>query len=238
MWRIQFFSQSRKGSPPHTWRILAPQCIPLSAVRITSTLVENTLNRSSRYYRQRDHLHTRGEYDFDRQKMVPKPGSPPHSWRILAKLWRKPWAVRITSTLVENTLWCRCFWQWEQDHLHTRGEYTNAERLDEFNKGSPPHSWRILQPLSISSKIDRITSTLVENTFSFAEHNLLGEDHLHTRGEYSHLQLRQLNQSGSPPHSWRIPTMHSSSLIPYRITSTLVENTLNDPRYINISQSK
>ena len=23
MWRIQFFSQSRKGSPPHTWRILA-----------------------------------------------------------------------------------------------------------------------------------------------------------------------------------------------------------------------
>ena len=177
MWRIQFFSQSRKGSPPHTWRILAPQCIPLSAVRITSTLVENTILIVKKWYLNRDHLHTRGEY---------------------------------LLVLLSN-------------HLYL---------------GSPPHSWRILQPLSISSKIDRITSTLVENTFSFAEHNLLGEDHLHTRGEYSHLQLRQLNQSGSPPHSWRIPTMHSSSLIPYRITSTLVENTLNDPRYINISQSK
>ena len=112
-----------------------------------------------------------------------------------------------------------------RDHLHTRGEYLLVLLSNHLYLGSPPHSWRILQPLSISSKIDRITSTLVENTFSFAEHNLLGEDHLHTRGEYSHLQLRQLNQSGSPPHSWRIPTMHSSSLIPYRITSTLVENT-------------
>ena len=114
-----------------------------------------------------------------------------------------------------------------RDHLHTRGEYLLVLLSNHLYLGSPPHSWRILQPLSISSKIDRITSTLVENTFSFAEHNLLGEDHLHTRGEYSHLQLRQLNQSGSPPHSWRIQHLWTHMMLCMRITSTLVENTFN-----------
>nr|DAW29771.1 MAG TPA: hypothetical protein [Caudoviricetes sp.] len=43
---------------------------------------------------------------------------------------------------------------------------------------------------------------------------------------------------GSPPHTWRILCLVSRALQDDRITSTLVENTLNDPRYINIPQSK
>ena len=52
------------------------------------------------------------------------------------------------------------------------------------NRGSPPHSWRILSTFFPKLQKARITSTLVENTTGDYIRQLLGEDHLHTRGEY------------------------------------------------------
>ena len=84
------------------------------------------------------------------------------------------------------------------------------------------------------------------------------EDHLHMCGEYLSDSITTAELSGSPPHVWRIHALKDMSKEEIGITSTLVENTpsalldlwvpkdhlhtrgeyLNDPRYINISQSK
>ena len=160
-------STRQLGSPPHTWRILAPQCIPLSAVRITSTLVENTLNRSSRYYRQRDHLHIRGEYFTVVSKFWFSVGSPPHTWRILFSSCNWSTILRITSTYVENTYRIRSYIDQHWDHLHIRGEYTLHKSSDPTSIGSPPHTWRILELLRHQRRSSRITSTYVENTLFF-----------------------------------------------------------------------
>ncbi|CBL50675.1 putative protein without homology [Lactobacillus crispatus ST1] len=138
------------------------------------------------------------------------------------------------------------------------GEYLSDSITTAELSGSPPHSWRIPIFGVPSLIILRITSTLVENTHNLAHRLQVVEDHLHTRGEYDLLLRRKLTVPGSPPHSWRIQqrlilmveqvgitsTLVENTSYPPNllfevgITSTLVENTLNDPRYINISQSK
>ena len=50
------------GSPPHTWRIQARECLSSLQTGITSTYVENTSSRVHIKYSTRDHLHIRGEY--------------------------------------------------------------------------------------------------------------------------------------------------------------------------------
>ena len=55
-------------------------------VRITSTHVENTMQPLMQKSRLKDHLHTRGEYRGDLGEWKARMGSPPHTWRILAKL--------------------------------------------------------------------------------------------------------------------------------------------------------
>ena len=112
----------------------------------------------------KDHLHTRGEYDFDRQKMVPKLGSPPHTWRILYFQLIMMVVAGITSTYVENTVLeeprcCR-----NRDHLHIRGEYEMSAINADKVQGSPPHTWRIPPVEGHHAIGTRITSTYVENT--------------------------------------------------------------------------
>ncbi len=172
------------GSPPHTWRILAPQCIPLSAVRITSTLVENTILIVKKWYLNWDHLHIRGEYEklffYSKSKL----GSPPHTWRILVAVLYCIEVSRITSTYVENTKTQKVFNRDDEDHLHIRGEYMTSLWKLSSSIGSPPHTWRIqlfviLIPLCVG-----ITSTYVENTDIRNDLIVKVGDHLHIRGEY------------------------------------------------------
>ena len=92
-------------------------------------------------------------------------GSPPHTWRIPLSLNFFNSGVRITSTYVENTDHENSTDKQGEDHLHIRGEYMAVETVDQFQTGSPPHTWRILVELLTSFKNDRITSTYVENTY-------------------------------------------------------------------------
>ena len=50
------------GSPPHTWRIQARECLSSLQTGITSTYVENTNEGLVGYGYPEDHLHIRGEY--------------------------------------------------------------------------------------------------------------------------------------------------------------------------------
>lgn len=118
------------------------------------------------------------------------------------------------------------------------GEYLSDSITTAELSGSPPHVWRIHALKDMSKEEIGITSTLVENTDIWSSLLNYFKDHLHTRGEYLHglnglVNLVRITSTlventnlimstalllvGSPPHSWRI---------------------LNDPRYINISQSK
>ena len=72
-----------------------------------------------------------------------------------------------------------------QDHLHIRGEYGNPVNVEVGDRGSPPHTWRILFFSSHDFPVHGITSTYVENTLGNAVTVTIDRDHLHIRGEYS-----------------------------------------------------
>ena len=71
----------------------------------------------------------------------------------------------------------------------------------------------------------RITSTYVENTKYYHQHQDHGRDHLHIRGEYFKNLLLMTLATGSPPHTWRILLQIGVLTMLIRITSTYVENT-------------
>ena len=54
----------------------------------------------------------------------------------------------------------------------------------------------------------------------------LFKDHLHIRGEYGLENGYSDVQSGSSPHTWRIPALKISTCTIFRIISTYVENTM------------
>ena len=153
-------------------------------------------------------------------------GSPPHTWRILHLTWIKHKRNGITSTYVENTQSVSPTCNFNEDHLHIRGEYVASSHLLRCPGGSPPHTWRIHYISYRHSIHTRITSTYVENTLGHLLMPRQVQDHLHIRGEYLLMILRLMCQIGSPPHTWRIllAIVFKSALL--RITSTYVENTL------------
>ena len=71
----------------------------------------------------------------------------------------------------------------------------------------------------------RITSTYVEKTFSRPKHTDKFQDHLHIRGENAILGQMLFGVSGSPPHTWRKPSVFATDKRNPRITSTYVEKT-------------
>ena len=93
-------------------------------------------------------------------------GSPPHTWRILAFRLCIFAFKRITSTYVENTVYMEFKQEFDQDHLHIRGEYSLRRAIQAGIRGSPPHTWRIQKGSDEDDDIVRITSTYVENTCS------------------------------------------------------------------------
>ena len=94
------------GSPPHTWRIPIGEINKGITGRITSTYVENTRSCRNTKEKYQDHLHIRGEYQSICVVIKLPEGSPPHTWRILLQQVTARMLIRITSTYVENTIFC------------------------------------------------------------------------------------------------------------------------------------
>ena len=86
---------------------------------------------------------------------------------------------------MENTFDVKSIKGMKWDHLHTRGEYNTMQHVRLVLRGSPPHTWRILNRVHDGFAWDGITSTHVENTSTNAYALTLNKDHLHTRGEYT-----------------------------------------------------
>src|SRR5699024_10456204 len=151
------------------------------------TYVENTQLIANSKYQHQDHLHIRGEYDYEMLISIAKLGSPPHTWRIPNMLYNFSRHFRITSTDVENTqeIWSIAIRF--KDHLNIRGEYQIRFITFLSISGSPPHTWRILKRSGALPLDLRITSTYVENTYRCVLDQPNQRDHLHIRGEFRKL---------------------------------------------------
>ena len=152
-------------------------------------------------------------------------GSPPHTWRKLFRDMISLLLLRITSTYVEKTVTLNILYSKRQDHLHIRGENELAEATSERPRGSPPHTWRKLNPIKIFSVWLGITSTYVEKTRPLPNKINITWDHLHIRGENYCFYYCQSFELGSPPHTWRKQWDGSTDNHQNRITSTYVEKT-------------
>ena len=116
-----------------------------------------------------------------------------------------------------------------EDHLHIRGEHHDLSEPMDAALGSPPHTWRTRYAEHGFSVIPRITSTYVENTWMLMKKLMLGQDHLHIRGEHGVSCNSSAYATGSPPHTWRTPSRVGNPNAALGITSTYVENTCKDP---------
>ena len=152
--------------------------------------MENTLFDSEALGVAWDHLHIRGEYLTYFVSKMSLAGSPPHTWRILFPCAVKVYLNGITSTYVENTIWWWCLCCFWEDHLHIRGEYNSISPFSKLRIG--------------------ITSTYVENTKKLELNLVKRWDHLHIRGEYDITEAMKGFSKGSPPHTWRIPSLKKS----------------------------
>ena len=194
-------------------------------MRITSTYVEKTFNRTPLWSSTEDHLHIRGENRDAVEMIKTQEGSPPHTWRKRLETSVYFDNYRITSTYVEKTICFIILTTPSEDHLHIRGENSVLVLLSGTLVGSPPHTWRKLCKSFIACITARITSTYVEKTTACKlEHQVL-QDHLHIRGENKLIIYIWFSNIGSPPHTWRKPVLQALSCTRPRITSTYVEKT-------------
>ena len=114
-------------------------------------------------------------------------GSPPHTWGILKKsLSAKTWS-RITPTYMGNTIFKGIYGMIIEDHPHIHGEYPIAFSNSSRKKGSPPHTWGILQRQPTRMRVLGITPTYMGNTGSVGRRQPRLEDHPHIHGEYRSL---------------------------------------------------
>ena len=199
------FANDAAGSPPHTWGIHP--------------------NRPSRKSPNAVHPHTRGEYSICPFKIPTSVGSPPHTWGI-PRLVRSPaLRRRFTPTHVGNTRRRRSHNTSPSVHPHTRGEYVILLLNFLDVRGSPPHTWGILQQWHFSQIPRRFTPTHVGNTAPPRAKVARRPVHPHTRGEYSHVCTCVNTPFGSPPHTWGIRLPRPVSLAVLRFTPTHVGNT-------------
>ena len=110
------------GSSPHTWRTLRIIYLIAISDRIISTYVENTIALTYLSY-----------------VII---GSSPHTWRTLKNYMTQPMRFRIISTYVENTFSNVVSDVAGKDHLHIRGEHSQAQSMNNVYSGSSPHTWR------------------------------------------------------------------------------------------------
>ena len=124
-----------------------------------------------------------------------------------------------------NTRLCEVAEPSSGDHPHTHGEYRYSWSAVRSSKGSPPYTWGIRTLPSWIRIPSRITPTYMGNTFTYQLARLELWDHPHIHGEYPRLCMALVTYTGSPPHTWGIPTWLLIPLVGMRITPTYMGNT-------------
>ena len=153
-----------KGSPPHTRGIPKYRFLFHLTLRITPSYEGNTRMKCLTSPESRDHPLIRGEYFLEKEQVVSRPGSPPHTRGIQSISYPQVTTIRITPSYEGNTMLGRRKGSQRKDHPLIRGEYSYAFVCVLQLEGSPPHTRGI--PLAKCHQLiqERITPSYEGNT--------------------------------------------------------------------------
>jgi len=170
-------------TPPRGWRRLALDGQRLHTARNTSTCVEKTSQRMSRWPDPRKHLHVRGEDPAKKHCALSLPETPPRAWRRRGLSARELAGPGNTSTCVEKTWAHESVVAFGRKHLHVRGEDLLKSGCLIATSETPPRAWRRPHSVLVKSALRRNTSTCVEKTNTPGSQGWAQGKHLHMRGE-------------------------------------------------------
>ena len=130
-----------------------------------------------------------------------------------------------TSACAENTGERDGFPAERGNYLRVRGEYTMADRMDQYLTELPPRARRILVGRSWRGCCLGTTSACAENTKPVKTSNPNPRNYLRVRGEYAPARPLGIFSSELPPRARRIPAREVMAAATEGTTSACAENT-------------
>ena len=131
-----------------------------------------------------------------------------------------------TSACAENTGERDGFPAERGNYLRVRGEYTMADRMDQYLTELPPRARRIRLPTEPHEPLLGTTSACAENTCWTIMAGLLSGNYLRVRGEYIPMVTILMRFLELPPRARRIPDADLKHLGMLGTTSACAENTM------------
>ena len=123
---------------------------------------------------------------------------PPRARRILANETASLPNAGTTSACAENTFCPTLDTRAPRNYLRVRGEYTMADRMDQYLTELPPRARRILGKDFLGDFFIGTTSACAENTLEGRPETLIFWNYLRVRGEYR-------GSGGLGCFSWELP---------------------------------
>ena len=189
------------GSPPHARGRQSAMQESFIDSRITPACAGKTLKRMMAANPGRDHPRMRGEDRMVERRFGESLGSPPHArGRHRRSCWT-PEGFSITPACAGKTRrghrpGDRC-----RDHPRMRGEDVGFAVVVGGFVGSPPHArGRPLARASDASSAGITPACAGKTPEGDLEREIFG-DHPRMRGEDIHLNVKAVNEQGSPPHA-------------------------------------
>ena len=155
----------RAELPPRARRILGLIRCCKACRGTTSACAENTQHVEPCKLFRRNYLRVRGEYAPARPLGIFSSELPPRARRIPAREVMAAATEGTTSACAENTRSDRGGALFVGNYLRVRGEYTMADRMDQYLTELPPRARRILVGRSWRGCCLGTTSACAENTF-------------------------------------------------------------------------
>ena len=153
--------------PPRARRIRWGLVCYVQAGGTTSACAENTRRRGRWGFSHRNYLRVRGEYPPVRSWQPPLRELPPRARRIRRDCLYGHAQHGTTSACAENTRSDRGGALFVGNYLRVRGEYTMADRMDQYLTELPPRARRIRLPTEPHEPLLGTTSACAENTARF-----------------------------------------------------------------------
>ena len=150
----------------------------------TSACAENTRSDRGGALFVGNYLRVRGEYALLPELFLLKSELPPRARRIPGMLPRRGVCGGTTSACAENTFCPTLDTRAPRNYLRVRGEYTMADRMDQYLTELPPRARRIPIIVDIFTPFLGTTSACAENTTAKNSTFRTRRNYLRVRGEY------------------------------------------------------
>ncbi|SOD67241.1 hypothetical protein SAMN06297387_12938 [Streptomyces zhaozhouensis] len=191
----------------------------------TSARAESTTTCARYRPPSADHLRSRGEHQLAGQRPVGAGGPPPLARRARPGGHRPRDEHRTTSARAESTIPEALTTITLPDHLRSRGEHAGEVPSVRPAGGPPPLARRARRGCRLVGGPRRTTSARAESTCAASSPTLRAPDHLRSRGEHHHPDLRHPPIPGPPPLARRARDPYLTEGPRCRTTSARAEST-------------